>query len=130
MNNNQNYFELYRRSSVGIALTDSLDELITSGHINPELAMKVLTQFDKSMMNALSNQVKNKTQMRGHLHTYRLCDEVWTFIVKNPTFKVDQGDLVNANKIKIVACRNNDSQPQPQQPGMPTSQQQPTINKK
>lgn len=92
--------------------------------------MKVLTQFDKSMMNALSNQVKNKTQMRGHLHTYRLCDEVWTFIVKNPTFKVDQGDLVNANKIKIVACRNNDSQPQPQQPGMPTSQQQPTINKK
>ncbi|EIM19281.1 transcription initiation factor iia small chain, partial [Wallemia mellicola CBS 633.66] len=113
MNNNQNYFELYRRSRlvlyVGIALTDSLDELITSGHINPELAMKVLTQFDKSMMNALSNQVKNKTQMRGHLHTYRLCDEVWTFIVKNPTFKVDQGDLVNANKIKIVACRNNDS---------------------
>lgn len=92
--------------------------------------MKVLTQFDKSMMNALSHQVKNKTQMRGHLHTYRLCDEVWTFIVKNPTFKVDQGDLVNANKIKIVACRNNDSQPQPQQPGMPTSQQQPTINKK
>lgn len=59
-NNAQNYFELYRRSrysvqpkkrayliypsSIGIALTDSLDELITSGHINPQLAMKVLSQ--------------------------------------------------------------------------------------
>ena len=30
--------------SIGIALTDSLDELITSGHINPQLAMKVLSQ--------------------------------------------------------------------------------------
>lgn len=59
MANAQNYFELYRRSrcvvesavyetnnsvSIGIALTDSLDELITSGHINPQLAMKVLSQ--------------------------------------------------------------------------------------
>lgn len=38
--------------SIGIALTDSLDELITSGNINPQLAMKVLQQvsvFDLHM---------------------------------------------------------------------------------
>ncbi|MBW0463569.1 hypothetical protein O181_003284 [Austropuccinia psidii MF-1] len=38
------YFELYRRSSVGLALTDALDELIQSGHINPQLALTVLKQ--------------------------------------------------------------------------------------
>ena len=30
--------------SLGMALTDSLDELITSGAITPQLAMKVLQQ--------------------------------------------------------------------------------------
>ncbi|EOQ98986.1 hypothetical protein E3P92_03038 [Wallemia ichthyophaga] len=121
MANAQNYFELYRRSSIGIALTDSLDELITSGHINPQLAMKVLSQFDKSMMDALSNQVKNKTQMKGHLHTYRLCDEVWTFIVKNPQMKVDQGELLTSDKIKIVACRNTEGNPFQQPTNQPAN---------
>ena len=32
------------RFSIGMALTDSLDELITSGAITPQLAMKVLQQ--------------------------------------------------------------------------------------
>lgn len=56
------YYEFYRGSScvrfsvwvvgaddwldcsIGMALTDSLDELITSGAITPQLAMKVLQQ--------------------------------------------------------------------------------------
>lgn len=57
------YYEFYRGSSyvqscpaetcvervisrIGMALTDSLDELITSGAITPQLAMKVLQQVD------------------------------------------------------------------------------------
>lgn len=31
-------------SRIGMALTDSLDELITSGSITPQLAMKILQQ--------------------------------------------------------------------------------------
>jgi len=34
---------------IGMALTDSLDELITSGAITPQLAMKVLQQVIKFM---------------------------------------------------------------------------------
>ena len=37
-------YELYRRSSLGMALTDTLDELISDSHIDPQLAMKVLSQ--------------------------------------------------------------------------------------
>jgi hypothetical protein len=43
-----------------MALTDSLDELIQSGHINPQLAMKVLVTFDKSITEALTSKVKSK----------------------------------------------------------------------
>jgi transcription initiation factor TFIIA small subunit len=36
------YYELYRRTSIGIALADALDELIKAGQIAPQLALKVL----------------------------------------------------------------------------------------
>ncbi|RUP44019.1 transcription initiation factor IIA, gamma subunit, helical domain-containing protein, partial [Jimgerdemannia flammicorona] len=97
------YYELYRRSSLGMALTDSLDELIQTGHMNPQLAMKVLTQFDKSITEALANRVRSRATFKGHLHTYRFCDEVWTFIIENPNFRFEH-DTVAAEKVKIVAC--------------------------
>jgi len=34
---------------------------------------------------------------------YRSCDEVWTFILKNATFKFDN-ETVTADRIKILAC--------------------------
>jgi Transcription initiation factor IIA, gamma subunit, helical domain len=36
------YYELYRRTSIGIALTDALDELVSAGQVDPQLALKVL----------------------------------------------------------------------------------------
>lgn len=68
-----------------MALTDSLDELITSGAITPQLAMKVLQQvrgrfvvwrllrvglmwpfpqFDKSLADTMVKQVKTKTTLK------------------------------------------------------------------
>jgi len=92
-----------------MALTDSLDELITSGAITPQLAMKVLQQFDKSLADTMVKQVKTKTTLKGHLKTYRLCDDVWTFIVKNPSFKMESNEMVQAQKIKIIACKNGEA---------------------
>ncbi|KAI0284694.1 transcription initiation factor IIA gamma subunit [Russula aff. rugulosa BPL654] len=110
------YYEFYRGSSIGMALTDSLDELITSGAITPQLAMKVLQQFDKSLADIMVKQVKTKTTLKarhlilfGHLHTYRLCDDVWTFLVKNASFKMESNETITAPKIKIIACKNGDA---------------------
>ncbi|TFK97937.1 transcription initiation factor IIA gamma subunit [Pterulicium gracile] len=103
------YYEFYRGSSIGMALTDSLDELITSGAITPQLAMKVLQQFDKSLADTMVKQVKSKAILKGHLHTYRLCDDVWTFIVKTPVFKMESSENVGAQKIKIIACKSGDA---------------------
>ncbi|KAJ6468995.1 transcription initiation factor IIA, gamma subunit, helical domain-containing protein [Mycena polygramma] len=103
------YYEFYRGSSIGMALTDSLDELITSGAITPQLAMKVLQQFDKSLADTMVKQVKAKTTLKGHLKTYRLCDDVWTFIVKQASFKMEQNEMVTTPRIKIIACKNGDA---------------------
>ncbi|KAJ7895177.1 transcription initiation factor IIA gamma subunit [Mycena olivaceomarginata] len=103
------YYEFYRGSSIGMALTDSLDELITSGAITPQLAMKVLQQFDKSLADTMVKQVKAKVTMKGHLDTYRNCDDVWTFIIKNATFKMEGNEMVTTPRIKIIACKNGDA---------------------
>lgn len=42
---------------------------------------------------------------QGSLSTYRFCDEVWTFLIKNVQFKLDNGgQIVTADKVKIVSC--------------------------
>ena len=48
-------------------------------------------------------------RVQGHLHTYRLCDDVWTFIVKDPQFKMESNEVVTAPKIRIVACKSLDA---------------------
>lgn len=40
-------FELYRRSTIGMCLTETLDEMVSNGVLTPELAIQVLVQFDK-----------------------------------------------------------------------------------
>ncbi|OEL16394.1 Transcription initiation factor IIA subunit 2 [Dichanthelium oligosanthes] len=57
-------FELYRRSTIGMCLTETLDEMVSSGTLSPELAIQVLVQFDKSMTDALENQVKSKVNIK------------------------------------------------------------------
>lgn len=61
---------------------------------------------------ALHSNVKAKTVMKGKLNVYRFCDDVWTFVVDNPTFKFES-ETVSADRIKgklnlfmgkVVAC--------------------------
>ena len=57
------------------------------------------------LTDALDELIQSKGNVKGHLHNYRLCDEVWTFIVKNAQFKLDNGELLPADRVKIVACK-------------------------
>eukprot|EP00850_Spirogloea_muscicola_P017343 SM000148S01020 [mRNA] locus=s148:144181:145107:+ [translate_table: standard] len=97
------HYELYRKSSIGMSLTDALDELVTNEAISPVLAVKILMQFDKSMNDVLQSKVKSKTKFKGHLHTYRFCDNVWTFVLEDATFTTD-GEMQHVDRVKIVAC--------------------------
>ncbi|PNY14472.1 transcription initiation factor IIA subunit 2-like protein [Trifolium pratense] len=60
-------FELYRRSTIGNCLTETLDEMVQNGTLSPELAIQVLVQFDKSMTEALETQVKSKVSIKSYL---------------------------------------------------------------
>ncbi|EKD20047.1 hypothetical protein LZ554_004701 [Drepanopeziza brunnea f. sp. 'monogermtubi'] len=103
----QSFYELYRRSSIGMALTDTLDDLISDRRIEPQLAMKILANFDRSITEVLADKVKARLTFKGHLDTYRFCDEVWTFLIKDVTFKMENSSqTVQADKVKIVSCNS------------------------
>lgn len=60
----QSFYELYRRSSIGLALTDTLDDLISDSRIDPQLAMKILGNFDQAITEALQKNVKSRLQFK------------------------------------------------------------------
>ncbi|GAB7325874.1 hypothetical protein MBLNU13_g09942t1 [Cladosporium sp. NU13] len=105
---NSTFYELYRSSSIGLALADTLDDLISSRRIEPQLAMRILQNFDQSIATVLGDKVKARMTFKGHLDTYRFCDEVWTFIIKDVKFKLDNTNNVEAERVKIVACQSKE----------------------
>ncbi|RDW78659.1 transcription initiation factor IIA subunit gamma [Aspergillus mulundensis] len=102
----QAYYELYRGSSLGLSLTDTLDDLINEGRIEPQLAMKILSTFDRVITEVLAEKVRTRLTFKGHLDTYRFCDEVWTFLIKDVNFKLDNQQTISADKVKIVSCNS------------------------
>lgn len=77
------YYDLYRHSrygnpikfmykdlkltpsySIGIALTDTLDDFISSNNIEPQLAMKIIANFDKAFSEMIADKVKSRLSFK------------------------------------------------------------------
>jgi len=98
--------------------------MVEEGRMEPQLAMKVVASFDRIVADVLADKVKARLsfkvgllqqalngsggadclRIKGHLDTYRFCDEVWTFLIKDVNFKLDNQSQVHAEKVKIVSC--------------------------
>ncbi|VDN05532.1 unnamed protein product [Thelazia callipaeda] len=99
-------YQLYRSTTLGMALRSTLDEFVEDGTITPSLAQTVLVTFDKCINKALSQRVKNKVNFKADkLKAYRFCDNVWTFVMENVEFRdVSQPVDGIVDRVKIVAC--------------------------
>ncbi|KAF7341258.1 Transcription initiation factor IIA subunit 2 [Mycena venus] len=100
------YYEIYRGSTLGLALMDTIDELVRLQVLTGPQGMLVVEKFDRAVANALATQVKAKTSVKAHLRTYNDCEEVWTFHLRDATFKMDDSTVVTTPRIKVVACKD------------------------
>ena len=106
---------VYRGCSLGDALVDALDVLVTEGKIDGPLAGRVMQSYDEVMAvrlvhrgggddlhNASSNtphswfrdeqetmekKVTGKGTLKGKLDVYRYIDNIWTFVVSKATLR-------------------------------------------
>ena len=94
----------YIVKSIDSWLQECLDELLQLQMLSPALALRVLIQFDKSINTALATRVKNKLHFKADkLNTYRFCDNVWTFMLKEVEFR-ENLEFAKVDRVKIVAC--------------------------
>ena len=50
--------------SLGVTLADTLDDLISSRRIEPQLAMKIMTNFDQAIAQVLGEKVKSRMSFK------------------------------------------------------------------
>ncbi|XP_045420484.1 transcription initiation factor IIA subunit 2-like [Lemur catta] len=96
-------YRLYRNTTLGNSLQESLDELIQSQQITLQLVLQFLLWFDKAINSALAQRVRNKVNFRGSLNMYRFPDNVWTFVLNDVEFR-EMTEFIKVDKVKIVAC--------------------------
>jgi len=107
------YQQIYRNTTLGNTLQECLDELLQLQMLTPALALRVLIQFDKSIQNALATRVKTKLHFKADkLNTYRFCDNVWTFMLKEVEFR-ENAELAKVDRVKIVAIDAKSSASRP-----------------
>jgi len=91
-------YQVYRNTTLGTTLQDSLDELLANQQISRSLKDKVLEEYDKAINNALATRVRNRINFKGQLNTYRFCDNVWTFVIEEAEFR----EVIESIKVKKV----------------------------
>lgn len=97
-------YQLYRETTLGRTLQDTLDELLLVGKLNNNQAARVLHQFDRTINVALEQRVRNRLVIKcDRLRTYRFCDNVWTLLLNDVEFREVQ-EVIKVNSVKIVAC--------------------------
>ncbi|EDL26181.1 mCG2938, isoform CRA_b [Mus musculus] len=87
-------YQLYRNTTLGNSLQESLDELIQSQQITPQLALQVLLQFDKAINSALAQRVRNRVNFR-----VRMSSCIWKSVLLTLRAYVD---LTHHSKIWLV----------------------------
>eukprot|EP00656_Telonema_subtile_P050348 TRINITY_DN6497_c0_g1_i2.p1 TRINITY_DN6497_c0_g1~~TRINITY_DN6497_c0_g1_i2.p1 ORF type:complete len:115 (+),score=12.79 TRINITY_DN6497_c0_g1_i2:72-416(+) len=97
-----NMSTLYRETTLGRTLMESLREMIQQGKFGPDLSSLVMQQFDQSFIAGMHN-VGQRATIKGHIHTYRYIDGVWTWVLEDAIFKSGH-ESIPLDFIKIVAC--------------------------
>ena len=95
---------LYRKGELGYALEQSLRELNAEGKIGAPLIDTIMQEFDKVICEELDKlNHKSKCTIKGKVYSFRNCDQIWIYYVKNLNINHERGQYTS-NNIKIVAC--------------------------
>ena len=99
-------------AACGFSLFETLNDLINSDSLTPQLALKILGHFDRVVAEVLRDTVRAQMTVTAQLDTYRLCDDVWTFQLRQVNCKLDgDGDggmVLCADRLKIVAMPSSE----------------------
>ncbi|XP_037928476.1 transcription initiation factor IIA subunit 2-like [Teleopsis dalmanni] len=95
---------IYRESTLGKALEDTLREMEEAGRVNSGLMIKVLEQFDKSMAIILPEITKSQLVLsNGTCASFNIREDRSIFQLKNVVVTECGEEVTSAEKISLIA---------------------------
>lgn len=114
---NQHYRE---STALGSSLMETLDGLVQAKKITPEVAIKILENFDVAVAKVLSTEVETTFKAKARLLQYNHVDDVLNMKVSGKlTLQYDKyhSKELDLRKMQIVAMRDENAQTASQRPG-------------
>lgn len=88
----------------------------TSAHFSVFVSPRLVVSSDPARVSSICASLCNiccrldtDASSQGHLDTYRFCDDVWTFILKDVKVKLDNSQQIEVEKVRIVSLLNANS---------------------
>ncbi len=97
-------FTHYRLTSVGEALKDTLDEMVEANAFTEENKEAALRRFDRVFPQILHEQPQKTFKFKGKVQQYKNVEDVWMFVVKDLSMKVDTSQVVVRNGPSKIVC--------------------------
>ena len=110
---------MYRETTLGNALKDSISDLVNSGELTEEHQETIMLQFDDSVLDVFAKMPKpsRHTKIQGTSVIYNNVDEIWKFVLSNMDIKDENfGFQEGSDRCLIVTQngKNNFKEPPPE----------------
>jgi transcription initiation factor TFIIA small subunit len=98
-------YDLYRDSSVGTTLLETLDELIHTGRITGCFASKIVGNFDRIVPQVLGElkDRKHKFSIKARVIHYNSIEDSWWWTLDRATLNLPGEGYVTVDKFQVFA---------------------------
>jgi transcription initiation factor TFIIA small subunit len=96
--------QIYSHTSLAECLYDVLNEMVSEGLVQDDLAVGTLNQLEASYLEALTERVPAKAEIKAQLRSYRYFDNVWQFLLTDVSLRVNATGAGSAKRAPEVKC--------------------------
>lgn len=93
---------LYRFTSLGESLKETLDQFVSTNQIDSELSESFLECFESKFLKVVSEKATKSCALKGHLNTYKHLPDVWRLWIENTTISTET-EAISSRMLNIVA---------------------------
>ena len=109
MEEKQSGFGIYRKTTLGEKLKETLDEMLEAKEITDKIYTEMLDQFDEAICKEFEDKevirdefLKTKNQVAGTHVNHNHVDNIWQFTITNPTVTLN-GHPFPTEMLEILA---------------------------
>ncbi|KAL0217842.1 hypothetical protein RCL1_008691 [Eukaryota sp. TZLM3-RCL] len=98
-------YTAFREVAVGSLLSEVCEEFLEAGLISSDLIQEILAQYDKSLMNVLSQQKSASVNITGTVVDWKNVTQVYTYWLED--VQIRGGIPLFVDKLMLVALNGN-----------------------